>query len=170
MKLFNYNTYMTEEKLGNMLDSLFAERNIEVKRQVQFGKYKADFLVGEALVVDFHGARHYTTEETMERDRELIKLARDEQGFKFMIVPYFLQADYVCEALGFKDTCFGYHHGNGFIHPKMIRPQDFSLMGLISFAISLNTFTPKVKKEIISTMNPTDMFCYEHVCKTMNID
>ena len=157
MKLFNEGEHLTEEKLGQMLESIAGKENVQ--RQYKVGKYKVDFLVWGNLVVEFDGFRHYNSSKVIDRDVEVARLC-ETLGLVIMHVPYFIQWPYVCEALGRTEDDFGYAYPNGFISKTALTPKDFNLQGLFMFIAQLKTFTAQVQEEILATMGDNDWECY----------
>lgn len=158
--------HLTEDKLYDLLVNLYGSE--KVQRQFKIGKYRVDFLIDGKLAVEFDGYRHYCEWSTIDRDMKVFELLNN-QGIELFHVPYFLQAAWVCEALGFNEQA-GSHYPNGFIDKKALRPKDFSLRGLATFVLQLRTFSDKTQEEILITMDEIDMEAYHIMLKLINAE
>ena len=86
-KIVTLRSPLSESPLESIARYKLLQANIPFSTQVDFGKFRADFVIGHALILETHGAEHHSSKSDWERDRERI-LWFKKQGWDVLEVSY----------------------------------------------------------------------------------
>lgn len=152
MKSWQYEGYLTEDKLYKFLSNFFG-----ITRQYKIGKKSVDFYFEHnevKYIVEFNGYHHYSSIKHQTRD-ELIQTYCNENNIHLVMIPYFIQledrvfdilfgcelADYISSKIGFDWVASVDHYKHGFIDNKAMLPWDFNIYGYKRFTDEYKLFT-----------------------------
>jgi len=145
--------YLTEKKLGLILNDIFKEEFINNKKVPNSSilnrpDFRSDIL---KLIVEFDGYFHYTSSKVIlndiNKDNEYKKL-----GYEIIHIPYFIQiSSNIIFNLFNVNYEYKQQYPHGFIDEKVIFPADFCEMGIDRFKNDLIKFY-YVKNEIIKSL------------------
>lgn len=172
MKTITYEDYLTESKLGIVLEEIFGKENVESQFSFKYSeksRYRIDYKVttpNKTLYIEYNGDRHYTSSKQIIRDVRVRSTI--EVYFKNSVlieIPYFVQ---------FNDVMFKYYFGidiyaeyienqiefdikfpQGFITDKCVIPGDYSVIGNQNFISELENLindVPSVGYDIIDSL------------------
>jgi very-short-patch-repair endonuclease len=71
-KLLDARSNLPESPLESLMRFKLDRARLPFSMQVNFGKYRADFVVGTNLIIETHGAEHHASKFDWERDRERV--------------------------------------------------------------------------------------------------
>lgn len=155
--------YLTEEKLGNVLSSVYAGCTIIHNKAYTGQKFRPDYhIVEERIVVEFDGYQHYTSSKNIIRDdrKDLILL---NDNIRVIRVPYFVQlsTEVIKELFGTEYTHIQtYPHG--FVDKTAVLPADYCELGIDRFIKDLDRFG-YVRDEILNSLkNKIEIEHHDH--------
>ena len=156
-----YAGYLTEEKLGNVLRSLYGKTKVIAQQRVGSSRLRFDFFLPDLnLAVEFDGFRHFSSFKTILADADKDRIAKS-LGIKVIRIPYFVQLTSTVAKKLLKVNCVietSYPHG--FIDRKALLPYDFSPLGLARFKTALVVLPRSVQKAILDTCPDLTKFTY----------
>lgn len=154
MKNIAYNSYLTESKLGALLNEAYGE---EVVPEFAFekSKFRYDYAIpSKKVLVEFDGDSHYRDANVIFRDLQKEELAA-KNGFRIIRIPYFVQL----KGEGFQHL-FGWLNPlwepstdfpHGFITTKIL-PASFCAKGIQRFERELQTLPSCVAEQIVESL------------------
>lgn len=130
------NTYLTEEKLGKILDIVYPNEEIIHNKKIPEyeEKCRPDYrLPNLKLIFEFDGSTHFTNPKRIIMD-EKNDLFYESLGYKVIRVPYFVQMDanFFINILNLNIGRI-YNYPNGFIDEKAQLPAEFCNLGIRKF-------------------------------------
>lgn len=141
MKTVSYCDYLTEKKLGSLLQEIFIDCTVifQYKIKVNTRKFIVDFFIPELnMAIEFNGDSHYRKGSVLYRDKLLEEYCKKE-SIRLIDIPYWLQMDDRVFSLLFglsianryiKDRVkFNTNFPNGFISKSCVLPVDFNIDG-----------------------------------------
>ncbi|MFA5025062.1 MAG: DUF559 domain-containing protein [Candidatus Shapirobacteria bacterium] len=151
--------YLTEKKLGNILQVLFPHSTIIYDRLLSKEiKLRPDYLIKEErLIVEFQGSQHYTKGFQVFKDSERITIF-ESLGFKVIEIPYFIQPTKDILSLLFGDYTgvepedMSNEYECGFIHPLSLSFGDFCSSGLNKAENFIKSLPVKEHNDILRSM------------------
>jgi len=172
-----YEGYLTEEKLGILLNST----GLEVIPQFKIGPYRVDYAVktpDNYIFFEFDGDGHYRLTKQMSRDKKKDELLKATYpGCKIERIPYFVQytrnASFesieLIDSIIFENVAQSYpdmteiergfclfypdtKFKNGFIDKKAVLPADFNEIGVENFYCYLMTAPLHLRFEILESL------------------
>jgi very-short-patch-repair endonuclease len=157
MKFINYEGYLTEGKLGEVLRTVYLEGDgYKVHPQWKLGKYRVDYLVtlnGSPLYAyEFDGPRHFTSWVTQRRDT-LKEGMLEELEIKLIRIPYFIQLRGIMANLLLHgdDIVSSVTYPHGFIDSSVVYPSDFNSTGFSIFHDILGDLPSLIATQIVSS-------------------
>jgi len=155
-KIIKYESYLTEAKLGPILEQIF--ENEVVVPQFKFGnsKFRFDYAIpSKKLIVEYDGDSHYRDAEVIYRDEQKDELAK-KNGFKVVRIPYFVQLDKDSMEDLFPDVkgvVVETDFEQGFLTTKIL-PASFCIDGIEKFHSNLRFFGQgsRVSKLIVTSL------------------
>lgn len=146
----NYDGYLTEAKLGEVLKHIYPKSEIVHNRNLKLNGnlYRPDYyLPKEKLVFEFDGYQHYTNPNRVIRD---IHFANDtkEAGLTLISIPFFLQFNSViiCEHLLNTSQVFS-NYKTGWID-SINYPSTFCSLGIKRFLELYSTLPKSVQTQL----------------------
>lgn len=144
-----YEGYLTEKKLGDVLNTVFPDVEwVHNKTVPNSGlKTRPDFRSDELMLIyEYDGDSHYTKPDVIIRDQEKDKVY-GEMGYTVYRIPYFIQLKLpLMIALGFDKGAIDLNESHqsdykdGFISKKAVTPAYFCSYGVSRFQSDLETF------------------------------
>jgi len=135
----NSKEYLTEKKLGSILEILYPSHNFIHNKAVPNSglRNRPDYRNSDLmLIVEFDGHYHFTNPITILRD-ELKDRTYKAMGYKIIRIPYFIQIDSCSAHLLFDSPyCLNLPEPNfpqGFITKNAVTPANFCSLGLMKF-------------------------------------
>jgi len=151
----NSEDYLTEKRLGEILDAVLPEHDFIHDKAVPKAKnnrrrpdYRSEKL---RLILEFDGDTHYTQSKRILTDKE-----KDEDykalGYRIFRIPYFIQItpELLKEFFG-SDFTYQQKYPHGFIDPKAVLPADYCELGIEAFKADLQRFEA-YKTEILNSL------------------
>lgn len=173
-KTIKYESYLTEQKLGKLLRSIFPT----VIDQYRIDRFKVDFFIPAIrAIVEFDGYRHYTDAKCIARDKELQSICQ----FPIIRIPYWIQMDNSTFLWAFGDKITNkYIHNRGIVITRDYPhgfissastcklPADFTVAGWNKFLDQYSSFIKldicSVAKDIFASLEDKENFLdYETV-------
>jgi very-short-patch-repair endonuclease len=156
--------FLTEQKLYNILQTIFNKVERQKKVVIENKKYRIDFFIPEKdLYIEFDGWRHFSDYNVIRRDWLIDNFLKE----KLVRIPYFVQLNskqifqHFFSLLPPENVLYNYPHG--FIDKKALRPKDFSVFGLERFVLHLDKLPENVVTEIIRTLDEIDFYALKKV-------
>lgn len=146
----SYAGYLTEQKLGSVLNKLFS--NVYRQCKLSGSKLKFDYyLPAIRLAVEFDGYSHYTSHRVIERDQRKAQWCRDNQVL-LVRIPYFVQlTESTFKALFGFSAVVKSDYKQGFVDSKALLPYDFSVFGLRKFHDDISRLPVSCRRQILKT-------------------
>jgi hypothetical protein len=136
--------YLSEGKLQGHLKKIYPE-NLFIHNNAVPGsqnkRSRPDYYCKELqIIVEFDGPLHYTSAQTIVRDRKKDKIF-EEEGIKTIRIPYFVQmTPEIINLLFGIDVKFKQYFPHGFVDESVIMPCDFCELGIQRFREDLIKF------------------------------
>lgn len=139
-------TYLTETKLGEILDEWFPGR---VLRQFRLNRYRIDFMIeleSARIAVEFDGFKHYTDVKTQLRD-QIVHAWCGANDVMFIQIPYWMQLSANSAEFYFGEFLPRNHKlsdepdfPHGFVSKSCVLPADFNSVGWHRFCAEYRDF------------------------------
>jgi hypothetical protein len=152
------NNYLTQEKLGEILELIYPNGNWifnkNLNKQYKYRPdYKSDIYM---IIVEFNGYMHYNTSKTIIGDYKKYEIY-NKLGYKVIEIPYFIQlSSSIIKLLFNKEIEYKQTYQHGFIDNKALLPSDFCYLGIERFKNDLLKFKiieNEIKESLTNRIN-----------------
>lgn len=151
------NLYLTEEKLGKILDIVYPNEEIIHNKKIPGyeEKCRPDYRIPKLkLIFEFDGSTHFTNPKRIIMDEKNDKFY-ESLDYKIIRIPYFVQMDaaFWTNVMGM-DVGRIYNYPNGFIDEKAQLPAEYCSLGLHKFynMLKVNGIYNYCSKEIFESL------------------
>lgn len=169
-EIYEYEGFLTEEKLGDCLRFVFGEDRVKSQVKIPNTKMSWDYevtLPDFKMYVEFDGHFHYSTSNAIHNDQRKMELAMEE-GALVVRFPYFVQFDsdfilswlWRCDArvkdlesFFEKKTARAKDFKHGFHANKITLPASFTRRGVLRFERELSMMPRSISNEILISLD-----------------
>jgi hypothetical protein len=155
------NEYLTEQRLGLVLEQLFPQNtfihdktvpNSETRRRPD---YRCDELM---LIIEFDGDKHYKEVAKIKNEQQKDR-TYSEMGYRVVRIPYFVQISTNTIQYFFEmNYTWEQTYSHGFISENVVMPCDYCELGIQKFINDLNRFD-FIRHDIIQSLrNKIEIF------------
>lgn len=136
--------YLTETKLGEVLQTLYPHETIIHNKQVPSSnlKYRPDYRIDSLkMIIEFDGYLHYSSASKIKREK-IKEFEYGKMGYSIKRIPYFVQVDSNTIKHIFNiEYEWELEFPHGFIDNKALLPCDFCEIGVQKFKMDLETYS-----------------------------
>jgi hypothetical protein len=168
--VYEYEGFLTEEKLGDCLRFVFGEDRVKSQVKIPNTRMSWDYevtLPEFKMYVEFDGHFHYSTANAIHNDQRKMEIAKDD-GALVIRLPYFVQFDsdfFLSQAWSCgaptqdlreffeKKTARAKSFKHGFHADKVTLPASFTRRGALRFEKEINSMPYRISNEILSSLD-----------------